>query len=977
MKKPIHYKAKWIKKPLLIMKLIIILSFCTVIQLMASGSYAQETKLTLKHQLASVDQVLQDIEDKSDFFFLYNHKLVDVSKQVSVDYKDMKINKILDNLFNGENVKYYVMDKQIILSPADMAPLLNSAAEQPPTVTGTVTDASNGNPLIGATVQIKGTTSGTVTGLDGNYRITVPEDATLVFSYVGYSDQEIPVAGQTTINIQLEEEVRELEEIVVIGYGTRERKDVTTSISTVDSKQINESIGASPELAMQGRMTGVHVTSPGGDPTHRPEIQIRGMNTWGVSSPLYVIDGIPMTEFGSGYEGMESANRSRRSDINVMTLINPNDIESISVLKDASAAAIYGVRAANGVILITTKRGKAGRPRINFDARYGVSNMTRTYDVLNVDQYVDLYQEAFANNPAETANMPPEFDPASAEYLGDLPTVDWQDPLLNRNAPYQDYSLQVSGGNEAVTYFLSAGYSYKEGSTIHNWLERYSLSSNVDATISERIHAGFNYKFAYSELKESGKHPITDVAFNPPWQPIYDPDAPEEHMGYQTAIGDTSYDATGTWSYDMLWGVSTGGNPYAIKDLTLDERTLMRHTGNGYVEAEIVKGLKVKGSVMIDLYENTREEFDNADFVMFRSNPKYDPLSLCEDLVDDTYGEYKLNEHTNYNLVKEFTINYNRSFGEHNVDLVLNAMDQQYGYHVLGAGTEYTTSEDPLYWSVGAPAVDWVDGSTFERRWALQGYMGRLSYNYANRYYLDATLRRDGTSRFAPENRWGWFPSFSAAWRVSAEPFMQGLTWMNDLKLRAGWGQLGNQETMAFSHLSNTVSTGAASFGYDPDAKLVPGMGYFYSTSVIENFPNADLQWETTTTLNIGFDAFILNGLEWSFEYYNKLTDGILQQSKIPASMGYDWVGHRPAETKDPPANIGQVVNSGIETMLGYRGSVGDFRYYVSGNLTTVHNEVKKLFRGTPTVGLAKVDQYWTLDPSRVSSNLQCTKIGK
>ncbi len=822
-----------------------------------------------------------------------------------------------------------------------------------------MTDAENGNPLIGATVQIKGTTSGTVTDLDGNYRITVPEDATLVFSYVGYGTEEVAVAGQTTINVQLEEEVRELEEIVVIGYGTRQKKDVTTSISTVDSREITESIGMSPELAMQGRMTGVHISAEGGDPTKRPTIRIRGVNTWGVASPLYVIDGVPITEFGSGYEGQESVNRNLRSEMNIMTLINPNDIASISVLKDASAAAIYGVRASNGVILITTKKGKAGRPRVSLDARYGVSNLTARYDMLNVDQHVALYKEAFVNNPAETANMPSEFDPTSPDYLGDMPTIYWQDKVVQDNALDQDYSLQVSGGNEAITYFLSAGYSYQEGVYVKNFLERYSLSSNVDARISEKIHAGLNYKFGYTDARTgiSDRLTLGTAASMPPWQPIYDPDGP----GGYAAVIDTSYDAAGNFVADLKYGVETNKNQIAIEDFRERSRNLMRHIGNAYVEIEPIEGLKFKGSVMADWYLNKNESFSNVTYQMFNITPS-DPLDLAEEGVDDTKGDYGQRHTTNYNLIKEFTINYNRSFGEHNVDLVLNAMDQQYGFTGIGGSTEYVPVDDPLYWTVTAPEREWLGAETFRDRYALQGYMGRLSYNYANKYYLDATVRRDGTSRFAPETRWGWFPSFSAAWRVTAEPFMQGLTWMNDLKLRAGWGQLGNQETMNFPHLSTTWNRGGTSFGSDPNARYPGAMGYFQGTVVIDKFTNKDLKWETTTTLNLGFDAFMFNGLEWSLEYYNKLTDGILQQSKIPASGGFDWVGHRPTETKDPAVNIASVVNSGIETTLGYRGSVGDFRYYVGGNLTTVHNEVKEMFQDAPIMGYI---QSGNIDASR------------
>jgi len=413
-------------------------------------------------------------------------------------------------------------------------------------VTGTVTDAEDGSPLVGATIAVQGTSTGTIADIDGNYSISVPAGAVLVFSYVGYNTREIEVGDQTRIDLALEKSTTELEELVVIGYGSRRRKDVTSAISTVNAEELTKTNAVTPELAMQGKLSGVFVQSGGSEPFTRPTVRIRGTNTWGVAEPLYVIDGVPITEYGSGAESIYSAGgsdpariRDLRSPVNIMSMINPNDIENISVLKDATAAAIYGVRAANGVVLITTKQGKAGKPTIEFNYKYGIQNIPKTYEALNVDQYVDIYNEMFRNNTDELPNLPDVFkDSVPDAYLGNMPTIDWQTPILNKNAPLADYNLKISGGSEATNYYFSLTHNNTESVFINSWQKRYGFTTNINTRPYKWLRAGINYRFIYTDVKdESGSSghggDLWRMAYmRPPWQEIYDPDGPAYLKGY-------------------------------------------------------------------------------------------------------------------------------------------------------------------------------------------------------------------------------------------------------------------------------------------------------------------------------------------------------------------------------------------------------------------------------------------------------------
>lgn len=834
--------------------------------------------------------------------------------------------------------------KKVLLVCCCIALAWNASAQQR-SITGKVTDASDGSALPGVSVLIKGTTVGTATDADGSFTLSAGNADILSFSFIGFESQEVPVGSQTAIDIQMAPSAQTLTEVVVIGYGEREKKDVTGAISNINSDEISKSTAMTPELAMQGRMAGVLVSTPSGDPFERPTVQIRGVATFGFADPLYVIDGIPIIEGGasSPFPGDQDI----RSPINIMSTINPNDIESISVLKDASSAAIYGVRASNGVILITTKKGKSGRPKVEFSAQRGVQNVIKKFDMLNTADYTRLYQESYENNPSETGNLPVEFIATDPAYLGNSPTYNWQDRLVNKNASIEDYSIRVGGGSDATTYYVSGGYGRTEGSLIQSNLERYSLATNVTSKISKFMEAGINLKLSHNNALDNSVDDMAYVATAPPWQPIDDPNhptgyAPSTIVNYEpdpnpgfdpTSINSGPlYNLAGDPVY--LYGEATRGNIFAIQKLNNRSFAIFRTLGNAYLQVEPIKGLKLKGSVSGDYYFNLRKEWTNYDSYVFFQTPS-NRYSGHDGTGKGNYGERQTR---NFNLIKEFSVNYNHSFGDHNVDILLNAMDQRQTWSYTDASTGQVNSLDPALRSV-SNRPPYINTFTGQRTQVLQGYLARVSYKFKDKYYLDGTVRRDASSVFAAGNRVGIFPSVSAAWRISSESFFQSLnaSFIDDLKFRGGWGELGNKETtQGFAYLSNISSTPDYSYG----SGLGDPFGSQLNGAVLSNFPNSELSWERVRTSNVGFDAILFKShVSFTAEYYNRFTKGIIQQVELPPNAGI-------RDAAD--LNIGNVRNSGIELQLGYNNTVGDLSFNVSANLTTVKNRVVKLYQGTP-----------------------------
>lgn len=918
-KRSIHGRSLCSFKILRIMKLTIFLMLISFVGVFASETYSQTTKLSLKVEKMSLEKFLAEIENQSEFRFFYSGK-IDVEKKVSGEYRNKKVTEILDDIKDETGIQYEIMGRQIVLSPANTENGITSV-QQKKAISGKVTDPS-GSPLPGVTVVIKGTMQGTVTNIDGEYTVTnIPNNAILVFSFVGMRTQEVEIADQIRIDVTLLVDAIGIEEVVAIGYGTRKKSDLTGAVSTVSSDELTNEVKMSPELSMQGKMAGVYISNPGSDPNSRPTIQIRGVSTLGFNDPLYVIDGIPVYEYGA-YDGDESRIADLRGDVNILNMINPDDIESISVLKDASATAIYGVRASNGVILINTKRGSRGKINISFSGSVGVQNINKRYDVLSVEDYVDLMNEGWDNYSDYTpdSDITRYYDESSAHYLGDLPNNNWMDEGVVKNAIIEDYNVNVSGGNAVSNYSVGAGYAYQDNAKFSSSFERYSFFLNSDHNLTKWLKVGESYRFVYSKSNLPMGASISDMTFAPPWQPLYD----EDGLHGLAVPGRTVDGEFISYGY----GEGTRSNFLADQYYTKNISNLYRNLGTFNAEISPFKGLRIKGTISFDRYTNMEESYSEDEVNYFYASYGY---------LLGTENTYSRRGTVNTNLVKELLIGYNQSFGKHNIDLVLNAMDQNLKWEVDNlsvSDNSSITSWDQRYIDEGLDGDD--TGVFYERvESGLQGYMGRLSYNYDRRYYLDATVRRDGSSHFAPDYKWGTFPSFAVAWRVSSEPFMQDLVWLDDLKIRSGWGQTGNQETGSFAYLSLLNTNPVYSLG------STTGSGTLTAASALSNFPVVDLSWETVNTSNLGFDAILLdNKLAFTAEYYFRHTEGILQEIDIPLVVGV---------TDNPTVNLAEVNNSGFEFQVNYSNKIGPIDYNVSVNLTTVKNEVKSLYLDKPS----------------------------
>lgn len=878
--------------------------------------HAQDKKITLVGNNLSIKEALLQVEQQSQMSVAYDESIIDSQKKVRKKVENASVKQALNTILEGTSCGYEIDGKYIVI--------VKKNAEV--TVSGMVLDPT-GMEVIGATIQAKGTKEGTITDLEGKFTLTVPLGTELEISYIGFVSSKVKVTEATqSMKVTLKEDTKQLDEVVVIGYGTRSKRDVTTAISTMSSDKITKNISMSSEMAMQGQMAGVQVSGNQGDPNARPTIRIRGVNTWGVASPLYVIDGIPVKEYGAGVENDSYA----RGNINIMSMIDPNDIESISILKDAASAAIYGVRAANGVILITTKSGrKETAPKIEYSQKIGVQNQFQRVNVMNTQQYADYFNTFFHTNPSYPADVDRRdllvFDPSSPNYLGNSDTYDWQSASLKENALTQDYSVRISGGTKTADFAASFGYANEEGVRIGNDLERYSGSFRLNVDISKYIRTGVNVRLSHGKGHSSPAPNLITAATIPPWQPIYDENG---LYGYAGVVN--GYDEKGNWDSAVKYGSMTRNNFLGQLATRDNLNTSTRVMGNAYLEIKPFKGLSLKGTVSLDNFSNNIDEFSEYEGSIFEYagvNPTAQP--------EGSVGSYAERKTNNTNLIYEFTANYTTSIQKNNIDVLFNIMGQQYNSKYTRGLTQYITTANPDLRLLGGEN-QYTSVTASQNRGALTGMLLRLGYNYDYKYYVDLTMRRDGSSRFAPKNRWGYFPGVSLAWRMSSEEFMQSIDWIEDIKFRTSWGQLGNQEVNDMAYLSPISTAPVYAWGNNPSN---PGYGYYSTAATVYGMANEGLTWEKTTTFNAGVDFSLLDGLNGSFEYYHKMTDGILQPVTLPPSVGL---------IDQPVDNIAAVKNTGFELTLNYTKEWDDVLFSVGGNLTTVKNVVMKMYNGIP-----------------------------
>jgi TonB-linked SusC/RagA family outer membrane protein len=783
-------------------------------------------------------------------------------------------------------MKFTWNSRRIILLAGAILLCLGNLFSQDRTITGTLKDAGEGTPLIGATVQIKGTTLGTVTDIDGKFALTIPPGAEILrFSYIGYLSQEAEIGDRTVFDILLIEDILELDEVVVIGYGTQKKSDLTGAIATVSGAELAKESVAGIDQALQGRAAGVHVTQSSGRPGATINVKIRGVGTVNNTEPLYVVDGIPMTS-------------------NDILSISPNDIETMAILKDASATAIYGSRAANGVVMITTKRGESGRIKVNFSAYYGISNMYKVPDMLNTNQYVALADSMYAN-----ADLVPEAVYRDSSVISN--NTDWIDEIT-RQGSIQNYHLSVSGGSDNSNYSLSAGYFDQKGIVIKSQLKRYTLRANADFKVGRKFKTGTS--LAVSRIYEDpcGRGSFQRAYLTAPFLPVYD----------STNLGGYAQPSA------LTTGISDYPNELANLMLQDNWNTTTRLVFSLYGEYEIFRGLSYR--LNLGGAQNARRSYSYSQAYNNGNDSKKYPT------ISDSYSN-------GYKLMIDNLLTYNNTFGRHNLSVLLGHNAETNFGENIGVGVEdvaeyftnvgnwaYTEREDGTN---NLPNISGGDGIDYR----LISYFGRIIYNFDDRYYFTGSIRRDGSSRFGPENKWGTFPSFAGSWRISNEGFFQTVPVINDLKLRAGWGQTGNQElSQNFAYLAflETGDHSPAVFGTNQVLR--------YGAAPINVYPNSGIRWETTIQTNVGMDiAFFENRLLTTLDYFVKNTEDMLVKIPIPATSGY----HNNA---DPYLNIGTVQNKGFEFSVSYRKREGAFNYEISANAATIKNEVISLGGGEP-----------------------------
>jgi len=790
-------------------------------------------------------------------------------------------------------------------------------------ISGKITAEDDGSPLIGASVFIKGTTVGTVTDLEGAFALEVPANVSniLVVSYTGYATLEVEMGTQTSFDLKVKADVTLLQEAVVTGYGTQSRRDITGAVASVDTKQLLSVPSTNVAQAMQGRVAGVNVSNenaPGGGVM----VRIRGFGTINDNSPLFVVDGMPT-----------------KGNLNTLNL---GDVESIQILKDASAASIYGSRAGNGVVIITTKRGKSGKPKFTYDAYYGQQTPIKFLDLLNTQEYVNLLWESRINaeNPALLVDGKisdpskivypniPMFGGAIAtpripDYIfpvGAVGTVDeskysvspknlitkankegtdWFDEIFD-SAPIQNHQIGVSGATDQARYSMSLNYFDQQGIMIHTSYKRYSLRANTEFKVNKRIRLGENMQVAYGEQigqpngNQNESNPISFAYRVPPITPVYDV---KGYFAGSPTVLDNSRNPV--------------AELYRNKDNAGKE---IRLFGNAYVEADILKDLTARSQLGID--------YGLFNIRRYRANDPESP---------EPVGNNNLNTSNSYDMTWTWynTLTYSKSIGENHRFTAMIGTEAIKNYFEFFSGERNGFAVDDLpnrYLSAGRAGINNTGGAA---EWLLASEFGRLNYAYNDKYLIDATVRRDRSSRFAPEFRTAVFPSVSAGWVLSKEDFLSGNQAITFAKLRVGWGQTGNQEIGNYNAFSTFATSPESSF-YDLSGSRTSSQpGYELS-----QFGNAKAKWETTSSINAGFDVTLWDGkFDIAFDWFDRRTTDMLFPVEVQLTQGV---------ATNPFQNIGEMQNTGVEVGANYRGKSGDFSYTIGANFSTYKNTVIK-----------------------------------
>ncbi|MFY0652441.1 MAG: TonB-dependent receptor [Cyclobacteriaceae bacterium] len=770
----------------------------------------EEVYLTIQLNDVKVKQVFSQIEKKTPFSFAYPNNVIEVNSKISLDFEHESLANLLRYVSKNSELGFKRIGKTIHVNvrSEQQSELIESVLADID-ISGKITD-ENGQGLPGASVVVKGTSSGTTSDLEGNYKLSVPEASTIVVSFVGYSRQEILVGAQSTIDVQMEVDATQLEDIVVVGYGTQKKSDLTGAVTSVGSEDIEGIPVQSMDQAIRGKVAGVQVTQRSGAPGGGSIIRIRGINSiQGGNDPLIIVDGFPITG------GLD--------------FINPQDIESIEILKDASATAIYGARATNGVIMVTTKKGKSGQMKIDIDSYYGVQDVTKLIDFANAQEYIKIANARAVNDGEAELYFP---NPSSI-----TEDTNWQEEIF-RSAPIQNHGITLSGGKEELRYSISGNYSDQKGVIKGSDYKRFSLRSNIDVEANERVKVSNSMLLARSARNANGSSPLTAAFRADPTLPVFDQSGNYQSMTIRSFHG-------------------IHENPVGAIEGSTRENLETRIFNNLKATFTIIDGLTFSSSIGVDYSTSLRNNYD-ARFL----------------LAGQPGGKASKSSWESHSLLNENILNYNKKIGDVKLDAVAGYTWQKFKSSNFSAGSSNFVSDDLLFNSLSAGSEISIPSSG-GTEWGIASWLGRVNLNLYEKYLLTVSGRADGSSRFADGNKWAFFPSAAFAWRLAEEDWFDVKS-ISDIKLRASVGQTGNQAVSPFQTLT-AMSDVQASIGDAFNVGFAP-----------DGIANKKLKWETTTQYDAGIDIGLLDGkINLSLDYYYKRTNDLLARVDLPLSAGF------------------------------------------------------------------------------------------
>ena len=843
----------------------------------ATESYSQTMKVTVVADNMSTGKVISEIEKQTDYLFVYNVNEVNLKRNVKVNAQNKSVAEVLNKVFEGTDIYYAMEGKNIMLMSKAKD---GKVAQQANKVTGIVKD-TNGEPIIGANVTVKGQSIGTITDIDGRFVLDAPKDAVLQITYIGYVSQEVKVSGNKELNVVLKEDTETLDEVVVIGYGTAKKSDLTGATAQIKPEALTSSVVGNALESLQGKAAGVAVFNDN-KPGASPSIRVRGSGSITASNePLYVVDGFPLM------------------DGNISDL-NPSDIESMEILKDASSTAIYGSRGANGVVMITTKKGKSGTKNLSVNTSVGVQMPGRLANLISGEDFINFMNAGYKN---QGSNIP--FSGIPSTYTTD---TNWEKEILENSSLLQDYSITFDGSSNKTNYMLSTGFYNQEGLLKAQNYQKYTFHGNLQHSFNKWLTVGANTQFTYS---------IQDV-FDSALIDIYRYGWPTENVKNE----DDTYNISSMHNTYILYP----WNPVLDMNETTTQFTTNRFLGTLFAEMQLMKDLKYRLNLGVDL-KNTR---------------KYNYVG-SESAVNKASG-LKGNGYNNWNKgfskVMENILTYNHTWNKHRLTATAVYSWQDFTYEDINLSGSGFENDLTGAWSMGLADKSSVSWGTNKYSNKLISFTGRVSYVYDDKYLLTATSRWDGSSRFGANNKWGYFPSVGLGWRLSQESFLKENKVITNLKIRGSFGITGNQEIGNYKSLAQLTGS-----NYTDGSSVIYGFK--------ESIGNGDLKWERTTQFDLGFDLSLWNRMDIAFDYYTRNTNDLLYNVPIPSTSGYSSI----------LSNIGKVTNKGWELSVGGNIMQNkDFNLYASVNVTYNQNKIKELYGGVDEVavryeagGLARV----------------------